>query len=507
MKTLNIFSVTTLLIILIGLGSCKKNFLDKDPLDQLSSEIFWNTEADAKLALTGCYSKMKGGFTGMFKMMLDGLSDNCHVQYSDFYFGIGDIAIGNVSPVTGGIITRAYTSCYSSIASFNYFMKNIDRVNMPENKKNEYKGEVRFLRAFNYFELVNTYGDVILYKESPETVDLAKIAKSSKADVLNFVNEDLDFAIANLPDNVYNGHVVKGTAKALKVRVLLSQQKWSEAASLAQEVISSGKFAISNDYAGLFKTSAQANNPEIMFSTAYLGADDNQGIEGIDVAYGWYNAVNPYQDLVDDYECIDGKPISESPLYNPANPYANRDPRLDLTMKLPGENWKDPTGATYVGEPSATPYQMEKYVDLSHAPFSYSKAPLMDNDVVHIRYANVLLMYAEAKNEQSGPDNSIYAALNAVRARPGVGMPQVDQLKYNTKELLRNYIRHEQRIEFALEGQRYFDLKRWNIAHIKLPTLTNPAGVPLVFLQKHYLLPFPQAEIDNNNKLQQNPGY
>jgi starch-binding outer membrane protein, SusD/RagB family len=119
----------------------------------------------------------------------------------------------------------------------------------------------------------------------------------------------------------------------------------------------------------------------------------------------------------------------------------------------------------------------------------------------------VLLMYAEAKNEVSGPDATVYAAINQVRARSGINMPPVDQAKYNTKEKLRDYIRHERRVELALEGQRYNDLKRWNIAHLKLPTLKNPAGTPLIFETKNYVLPFLQSELDNNPMLVQNTGY
>ena len=109
--------------------------------------------------------------------------------------------------------------------------------------------------------------------------------------------------------------------------------------------------------------------------------------------------------------------------------------------------------------------------------------------------------------KQSGPDATVYAAIDQVRGRSGIAMPPTDQAKYNTKELLREYIRHERRIEFALEGQRYNDLKRWRIAHVKLPTLKTPANVPLKFEEKNYLLPFQQSELDNNPALVQNPNY
>ena len=116
-------------------------------------------------------------------------------------------------------------------------------------------------------------------------------------------------------------------------------------------------------------------------------------------------------------------------------------------------------------------------------------------------------MYAEAKNEATGPDASVYIALNQVRGRTGVDVPEVDQERYNTRESLREFIRHERRVELALEGHRYFDLKRWRIAEEELHDMEVPGGATMVFRPENYLLPFPQKEIDRNPNLEQNPGY
>ena len=116
-------------------------------------------------------------------------------------------------------------------------------------------------------------------------------------------------------------------------------------------------------------------------------------------------------------------------------------------------------------------------------------------------------MYAEAKNELSGPEASIYTALNSIRSRPGINMPPVDQTVYNTKDKLREFIRHERRVETAGEGHRYFDLKRWGIMQAKLAPLKNPGGVQLAFGEKNNVLPFPLTELDRNKKLEQNKDY
>jgi len=500
--------------LLLTATSCKK-YLDKNPLDSVSSQIFWSSDAEVQSGLAGVYSRLQQNFLGYERVYLDGLSDNAYLDNNTNQVGMSSMTTGSISSGLGGSLANIYSSPYRAISSCNYFLDNVDKAPTTDAKKNGYKAEVRFIRALCYFDLVQAFGGVVVYRNFPATLNDAKIAKSTKDEVYAFINEDLDFAIATLPDDKYTGHAVKGSAMAIKLRVLVTQQKWAEAVTVAQQIMSSGKYALSNNYAAIFKTSGQATaavNTEIMFSTQYLSPTNPQrtspGAAGMDIELGWYSLMQPYKDLADDYEMTDGKPAAESPLYNAATPYANRDPRLDLTIKLPGEIWKNPSGATWAGSyTSYTGFITEKYVDLSRAPFATTTASLTDQDYVHIRYADVLLMYAEAKNEATGPDATVYAAINQVRARVGIGMPATDQVKYNTKEKLRDYIRHERRVEFALEGQRYNDLKRWNIAHIKLPTLKTPSNVPLVFDTKNYLLPFQQSELDNNPQLRQNEGY
>jgi starch-binding outer membrane protein, SusD/RagB family len=504
--------------LLTGATSCKKEFLEKNPPDSVSTQIFWASEADAQSALAGVYSRLQQNFLGYERVYLDGLSDNAWLDNNTNQVSMNLMTTGGISAALGGALSNMYNSPYRAISSCNYFIDNVDKAPITDAKKNLFKAEARFIRALAYFDLVQGYGAVVIYRNYPTTLDAVRIAKSSKAEVYTFIEEDLDFAIANLPDEKYNGHAVKGSAQGIKVRVLLTEQKWTDAATLAQTIItnSAGKFGLSNNYANIFKTAGQATvavNQEIMFSTQYLAPTNPQrtspGAAGMDIELGWYSLMQPYKDLVDDYEMTDGKSIAESPLYNPAAPYANRDPRLNLTIKLPGEVWTNPnTGAAWTGSYNpSTGFITEKYVDLTRAPFTTTTATTTDQDYVHLRYADILLMYAEAKNEASGPDATVYTAINQVRGRTGVAMPAVDQAKYNTKEKLRDYIRHERRIEFALEGQRYNDLKRWNIAHIKLPTLQTPAGVPLKFDTKNYVLPFQQSELDTNPQLRQTDGY
>ncbi len=502
--------------ILLLLGSCNNDFLERNPLDSVSSQIFWNSEEDVRSGLAGVYSRLQQNFLGYERVYLDGLSDNAFAWDNTNQANLALMTTGGINPTMGGALPNIYNTPFRAISSCNYFLDNVDKAPISETDRNRYKAEVRFIRALCYFDLVQAYGGVVLYRNYPATLDAAKIAKSSREEVYAFIHEDLDFAISHLPDEAYNGNAVKGSAQGLKGRVLLTEQNWAAAADVLQQVISAGKFGLSNDYAAIFRTAGQANaavRREILFSTRYLGPNNAQrtspGPAGMDIELGWFSLLQPYRDLVDSYEMTDGLPASESPLYDPENPYENRDPRLDLTVRLPDEIWKNPnTGAEWTESyTSFTGFLTEKYVDLSRAPFTTATAVQTDQDYVHLRYADILLMYAEAKNEADGPDASVYSALDQVRGRPGIGMPEVDRGRYASKDALRELIRRERRVELALEGQRYNDLKRWNIAHQKLPTMQTPAGIPLVFELRNYVLPFSQSELDNNPQLRQNEGY
>ncbi|WP_430812232.1 MULTISPECIES: RagB/SusD family nutrient uptake outer membrane protein [unclassified Carboxylicivirga] len=385
---------------------------------------------------------------------------------------------------------------YKAIATCDFFLRNIDKVEgLNEDAKKQYIGEVRFLRALFYSRLVKVYGGVIITREID--VNNMNLPKSTREEVVEEVLKDLDYAAANLPNTAYSGRAVRGSALALKARVLITESRWAEAAKAAKQVIDEKKFTLCDDYAGMFNGQSQDNNPEIMFSSVYLAPDK---VSHLDIMYGSWRSCSPLKGLVDAYECIDGKSIDESDLFDPQNPYKNRDPRLDLSIYLPGEPWEYGNGVvdeTFL----STGFAWEKYIDRTQAPVTSTIKSAQD--VIILRYADVLLMYAEAQNEAEGPDQSVYDALNAVRARVGVNMPPVLGL---TKEELRERIRNERRVELPMEGIRYFDLKRWGIAHIVIPQVEDP-GAKRIFEQKHYLWPFPQSEIDINDKLVQNEGY
>lgn len=500
MKKLNKLGFFGVALLVLVICSCNDDFLEKNPLDQISSETFWNNESDLQNAVTGCYARLKGSFLDYQRGYLEGLSDNAYAHWG--LYGIDNMSLGNISASSGGVKDNVYNGHYRGISQCNFFLDNVENtVGVDQAVIDKAKAEVRFLRALFYFDLVDTFGDVVLYETSPLDAEDSKRAKSPRADVLSFIHEDLDFAISNLPNTpYYSGHAVKGSAMALKTRVLITEEKWSETAILAKEIMQSGNFQIYEDYNSMFINEGQVNNPEIMFSVDYL-SPEGHSVYGMNIEYTAH--IFPTQGLFESYECTDGLPITESVLFDPNNPYENRDPRLKATLRLPGENWE---GFYTTDQFNPTGVLNKKGVTTT-LPATYPNAYLNDWNWILLRYADVLLMYAEAQNELSGPDQSVYDAINEVRKRSSVDMPLVDQTRYNTQELVREYIRNERRIELAMEGIRYFDLKRWKIAHQVLPQLTNPGGVPLVFEQKHYNWPFSQFELDSNENLEQTDGY
>lgn len=482
------------------LSSCG-NYLDLNPNDQLSDAKFWKSEEDVKFALTGVYNQMLGNpvFNHAHNYW-DGISD---IAYAG---GAKNITLGEIEPTTGSFITEIYTNCYKMIARCNDFLDHVDQVEMDSKVKNKYKGEVLFLRAMSYFYLTEFYGGVPYYSSVP-TVEEAIVEQTHKEQVVENVLNDLNIAIDFLPNEVYKGHVVKAAALALKAQVLMHNEKFEEAATTAKQIIDSGLFSIyQGGYANLFFGDTQTDNPEIIFSVKYLSPNVLHVSKDLSPdAHLTVDLVTvPTQKLADYYLCIDGKSIYESELYDENDFYKNRDPRLSVLVRKEchvfddGTIW-DITHRLLVG----TGYYTDKHADWS---IGRPITTYGDQDNVLIRYATVLLMYAECQNEVNGPDQSVYDAINAIRTRKGVDMPEVP--KGLSKEEMRQVIRDERVFELAFEGYRFLDLKRWKIAEDVLNGLDIPGGYKRKFdPNKHYLFPFPQSEIDRNPKLKQNPNY
>lgn len=480
------------------LASCKK--LDLTPPDKLSNTTFWKTPADADLALTGVYATLygqNGQISTYAPMWYENFSDNSYTQNNQA--GAQQALIAGLNPNSGGFIADGshslYINAYQGIAASNTFLANVGKV-LTGDKLTQYQGEAYFIRGFNYFLLAETYGNVPILTADPITSDFkAKVSKSSRADVLKQVEADLTKAIASLPDQKYtNGHVVKASAQGIMIRVLLFEKRYAEAAALAKTVINGGLFSLNNNYPSNFYKPDQQSSPEIMFSVQFQAPTipHPNSLTMILILPGYVD-LQGTQDMINEYE--------------------TNDPREKMTFFFPGDTpaqgWPFPgtVGKPGVNNWTAGFYPSKKWVD----PKIVNPQPglLDDQDYVWLRYADIKLMYAEAQNEAVGPDASVYQQVNEVRARPGVnlaalpaGLSQAD---------MRTKIRHERRVEFALEGLRYFDLRRWGLATGKLNGFTQNPLIPAtktIYKDNFDFWPIPQSEIDRNAPvLIQNDGY
>lgn len=512
------YIIPIIVISILVLSGCE-NYLDKNPLDQISSSTFWKSKTDFDMALTANYGintlgapwdNPPGGLWSYLIPNWDNITDNSYGQHNDY--GTKDIASGNITPTTGGYVSLVYSESYQAIARENIFLKELavyKGTDFADADKKIAEAEVRFLRAYYYFQLYSFYGDVPLVLE-PLTLETQEQPKVAAAQILAQVIADLDFAIANLKTVAYfqnSGHVTKSTAQALKARVLIYDaygnngtpniEKLTQVKNLCLEVMP--KYTLSPVFENLFQDKGQSSNPEIIFSVNYL-APDNVPTYAADLIYGDWIVVSPIQSFVNSFECTDGLPFGVSPLTDTANPFTNRDARLAKTVFVDHPDW----GGGRVHFPTnsrPTGYGLKKFLCPENIPYGYTT--LSQQNSVVLRLGEVLLMYAEAQNEISGPDASVYQTMTDLRAR--VNMPPYPAGM--TKAEMRERIRHERRIELAFEGTRYFDLKRWHIAGDVLNKVTD-GMLPYKWDDKFYQWPLPQTEIDKNHGvLVQNPDY
>jgi len=196
-------------ILLATATGCSDDFLDKNPPQEIAAGQFWTSEGDVQMGLAGCYARLKGTYVTWHRSYWDAAADNGWAQH------YGDIRLmqsGTLDPANSGAPRSLYTSCYQGIAGVNIFLQNFSKVALPDAAAKAYEAEARFLRALFYFELVQRWGGVVIYREVPADIEQLKIAKSTKEDVYKFIEEDLNFAVANLPDDAYKSGLASNTS-------------------------------------------------------------------------------------------------------------------------------------------------------------------------------------------------------------------------------------------------------------------------------------------------------
>jgi len=526
-------------IILLFLTAC--NDLNQLPTGEFTDDTYWYSTAKASYVLNMAYSQMMGD--GYF-FSNEALSDNLFVtRTSDEKL----ISSGIANAATGRFANE-WSDCYGGIRTCNTFLENVDRVpDMDVTLKARMKAESRFIRASLFFRLTNWYGAVPLFSKNLTASESKVIGRSSHADVLNFVRTELDSAVLALPASYTKddiGRITSGAATALKARTYLYENDWANVVVETQKIIDSKTYSLFPDYAGLFSI-ANENNSEVILDMEYVPTlrtwseyfDYSPPSAGRRV-----NQQSPTQELVDNYMTLNGDSIQQAGSgYDETNPYVNRDPRLATTVLFDGGIFKVqvkvPTpgivdsvinikpGSKTVdeykpgsGNNSMTGYYMKKYYDPTFTG-SFSSGL----NLILIRYADILLMYAEAKNELGVMDQTIWdQTIKPIRVRAGFTDVNATDFKASwTQSDLRKIIRNERRSELALEGTRIFDIRRWKTSETVLNGYPHgakygEAAIDNGYIRldkrsfnpnRDYLFAVPQAQKDLDPNLGQNPGY
>jgi len=518
-----------ILVLSVAFCSCKKNFLDRQPLTEYSETTLWTGANDAIAACNAAYSNFEDG---QWVVYMDDASDNAH----DPYPWEGWQEFGNMQLLSPNSWRSKYD--FTTITQCNWFLANIDKTPMDEGLLKRMKGEVRFIRAYEYFERAQLYGDFPLVTKMLTTTEANDVVRAPKSEVVQFILNELDTIATTLPttyDASDRGRITQGAAWALKARVELFNEKYAESAASAKKVMDLGVYSLFPNYQDIFRMNNEYNS-EIILDRGYLDTDPNLTIGLMVLAPestpgGGWSSVNITQSLIDAYEMANGKTIDDPVSgYDIDHPFVNRDPRLLQTVIIPGAEYAgiifnpmDPNSLDYWPTYNYTGYVGRKYINYKSDFSDLYKAGL---NIPLIRYAEVLLTYAEAKIESNSIDNTVYDAIDEVRLR--AGLPAVDQAKYATQAQLRDLIRRERRVELAMEGLRWYDIQRWKIGNevmngpvygLRFSNIDANGNVTYTSTEhakiedrvfdpsKNYLWPVPQGQLDLGKNLSQNPNY
>lgn len=548
------FSVPLLLLFLIVPSGC--GFLDYNEIDTYTEDMIFDEYTRVTELLSNTYSYLPDYFLPIGDAMRASASDDAvHVLSTSPVIRFND---GSWSPLN--TVDDVWASMYRGIRSANFFIEKAAGLTFDDLKYNSsydqdmvrysyYNSEARFLRAFFYFELIKRYHDVPLVTRMLSKEEANKVEKTPFEDVVNFIVSECDLISSQLPESFKDvpgaetGRADRYAALALKGRTLLyaasplnnpsnNTEKWVDAAKAAYAIIDGGPYSLEPNYANIINN---LKSKELIFERRYNNSNTFERAN-FPVGYeGGNTGTCPTQNLVDSYEMKTTGLAINNPgsNYDPAAPFADRDPRLAATIIYNGSTWKNSPVEIWYGGKNAPPvinatetgYYLKKNVVEKVNLEQGKPITTAEHNGVFFRYGEVLLNYAEAMNEAYGPEVSGDAtltmtareAVNLIRARAGMpdfpaGMSQTD---FRTK------LRNERRVELAFENHRFWDIRRWKIGNttttIYGTDITKDASDTIVYNRKlveqrvwddrMYFYPIPATEKYINDKLTQNPGW
>jgi len=481
----------SLIVVLSFSQGCKKSFLNATPATTTTAAQFWKTSADATSAINAMYAD------------LHNWNDIAFAPIAIESMGSDDVTKGSVPTdatymneyhtftVTAGEgqLDGFWSGMYNNINFANQILDNVPNISMDASLKARYLAEAQFIRAYDYFRLVRAFGAVPLRLHVPKSAADYNLPRTPATDVWAQIEADLTSAAAVLPttyDAADVGHVTKGAALALHAKVALYQKKWADVVTYTNDVTALGVYSLFPDYEKLFRTTNK-NNVESIFEIQNELIPNNPAASNsqysqvqmprvTEPAGGWgFN--DPSPSLIAEFE--------------------TGDPRLGGTVIVTGTT--TPEGDMIDASAPDPYYNMKSYVPFALYVSGYNQG--CQQDKIVLRYAEVLLMNAEANNEL-GNNTVALAALEQVRARAREGNAAIlPKVTTSDQAALRNAIYHERRVELGMEFDRHFDVIRQG----RGPTVFGPLGF---VAGKSELWPIPQNEIDlSAGLLTQNPGY
>jgi hypothetical protein len=497
----------------VGFAGCKKSLNIINP-DQPSTLQFWKSASDAQLGVNAIYSTFhRAGICRwyFFATMIradEGFSSSpdANLQNNFDQFIVTDYNYGNVYGI--------WTDCYYGINRANQVLANVPNINMDAGLKARYLAEAKFLRGLFYFHLATLFGNVPVLLTPSQPTD--QVATSQQADVLAQVEKDCADAAAALPANYGGsdiGRATKGAANALMAKALMQQHKYQDALQPLLAVIQSGQYSLVPNYQNNFLSTTENNNESVFEYGNALNPNDNHDDDtnmGQEDNLNYGSSIPPFF-APRPIGFTDGQAhrwlVNEFEKEKTAG--GGRDPRLDVTLLFDSTDVRGPNFTMIYGQTFTSRYG-------TNNPDVWFRKLLNDNngsatgDSFHspnnyrfIRYADVLLLYAECLNE-TGATAGAYQYVDMVRARAGLPALATVQPGMNHDQFLAQ-LKHERITELTGEGQRWNDLARWGDLNPNLQT--RDAGFKNFVVGKNEFFPIPQQEIDIDPKLKQNPKY
>jgi len=455
-----------LLFTAILFSACQEDFLDLTPISSPNVADFYQTQGDIENAVNAAYSTLQSGdlyggrdLADLTEYRADNTFDNDPSANSGVRFNIDVFLAGSANEVIEDVWQRLYQLIYRC----NVVLDNVEEIEMEAGLKNRYRGEVRFLRALAYFHAVQLWGPVPLVLQAEGTEASREHVRNAVAEVYAAIEADLQFAAANLPatfEASQTGRATAGAANGLLGKVYLTQQKYGEAVTALRAVVNSGQYALLPNVAEVFDP-ANEYNAEILFAVVFT-AENPQEDHGLFYGSGIGDMIQPgFREVYDDADA--------------------RKALLDLVV---------PDGTALVVP--------QKFFE------PLSPAGTVGTDFPVLRYADILLMLAEALNEQGfTAGGEALDILNQVRTR--AGLPAFTGAELNSQAAFREAVLLERRLELPLESHRWYDLLRTGQAIEAMnPLLDNPID------SNDLLFPVPNSQVqiyNNPSGFPQNPGY